>query len=140
MVMEKYAIDANVGKSLLESEQGHQHDTDLETLKTSHEAILQTLGSRLDAASTAVTEAKKSAEDTKAAVATQHVPVSEMRDSLNGVLDHLKKTHALAHARKIIHKNDRGEVTHIEHVDHDGNVLKTQLPVRDSKGHITGLQ
>jgi hypothetical protein len=140
MVMEKYAIDANVGKSLLENEQGHQHNTDIETLKTSHEAILQSLGSRLDAADAAVNEAKKSAEDTKAAVTTQHVPVTEMRDALTGVLDHLKKTHALAHARKIVHKNDKGEVTHIEHVDHDGNVLKTQRPVRDSKGQITGLQ
>ena len=52
----------------------------------------------------------------------------------------VKKAGALATAKKVVRKNDKGEIDGIDIVDDGGKVLKSHKAVKDKHGRVVGME
>lgn len=135
--LERYAIDANAGMEVLHSQVSHEHNVALANLETGHKAILDTLATKLDSHRT---ETTKAVEQAKGAVHEHASTLTDIGQTLNEVLAGVKHTGKLAAARKVVRKNDKGEIDGFDLHDHDGTVLQSHKAVRDQTGRVVGTE
>jgi hypothetical protein len=135
--LEQYAIDSNSGLEIVQKHIDHGHTVAIEGLKASHAAILDGLSAKFDTDHSATSKAVAKAHDT---IAQQGIGLQEIHNTLGKVFDSVRKAGALATARKVIRRNQKGEVDGIDLLDHEGNVLQSHTAVKDQNGRVVGMQ
>lgn len=135
--LEKYAIDSSTGLEIVHKQISHGHTVAVEGLKASHAAILAGLGTKLD---NVASSTSKAVGDAHKAIHTSHHTISDVHETLNNVFHEVKKAGALATGRKIVRKNDKGEIDGIDIIDPDGNILASHKALKDKSGRVIGMQ
>ena len=136
--LEKYKIDSQNGIEIVNKQIAHGHVIAQESLKTSHQAILSALGTKLEHAAGNANAAVSEAKDH---IARNGAELSGVHDMLNNVFHEVKKAGALATGRKVLRKNHKGEVEGVDILHPEtGEVLARHTAIKDHTGRITGMQ
>jgi hypothetical protein len=136
--LEKYNIDATTGLEIVHKQVSHGHTIAIEGLKASHAAILEGLGAKLDATSQHAHKAVQTAHD---AIQQQGLSTEHVSNLLDGVLNEVRKTGALATGKRVIRKNDKGEIQGVDILHPEtGAVLASHTALKDAQGRVIGMQ
>lgn len=138
--LDKYAIDSNAGIDLMKTQIEQQHERTMQELKTSHQASLSALDTKLDHVTNTGAKVDAALDDTTQKMAKHSIDISNVHSALNDTLEHVKRIGALASGRKVVKKNEKGEIEGVDVVDHEGKVLASHKAMKDAHGRITGLQ
>jgi hypothetical protein len=136
-LLEQYAIDANAGLEIVHKSIDHGHTVAIEGLKASHAAILDGLSHKFDADTSATSKAVAKAHDS---IQKQSMSLDQLHSTLGQVFEGVRKAGALATARKVVRRNDKGEVDGVDLLDHEGKVLASHKAMRDENGRVIGMQ
>ena len=144
--LERYKIDSSAGLDVLNKQVEMQHTYALEGLKTSHKAILDGLGAKLDGLTQKVDDVSKgtahAVNGAHQAIATVNhgVTMDHLQKSLSDVFNEVKHAGKLATAKRVIRKNEKGEIDGIDLLDGEGNVLASHKALKDKSGRVIGMQ
>jgi hypothetical protein len=136
--LEKYNIDATTGLEIVHKQVSHGHAIAVEGLKASHAAILEGLGAKLEGATKHANEAVQTAHE---AITSHGINTEHVSHMLSGVLHEVKKAGALATGRRVIRKNDKGEIDGVDILHPEtGELLASHKATRDKSGRVVGMQ
>ena len=144
--LERYKIDTSVGTDIINKQVEMQHTFALEGLKTSHKAILDGLGAKLDGLTAKVDHVSRGTSEAvngaHQAIATVNhgVTMDHLQKSLSDVFNEVKHAGKLATAKRVIRKNEKGEIDGIDLLDGEGNVLASHKALKDKSGRVIGMQ
>jgi hypothetical protein len=140
MAMDKYAIDSNAGLDLINKQIEHGHEVAMQQLKAGHEATLSALDNKLTGITNAGAKVNAALDNATEGMAKHTADIGKVHSALNETLEHVKHIGKLATGRKVVRKNDKGEVDGVDVVDHEGKVLQSHKAIKDKDGRITGMQ
>ena len=136
--LEKYNIDAATGLEIVHKQISHGHTVAIEGLKASHAAILEQFGAKLDSTRDTAHKAVKMASDN---IEKQGIDVGHVSNLLEGVLNEVKRSGALASGHRVIRKNDKGEIEGVDILHpQTGEVLASHTAIKDKSGRVVGMQ
>lgn len=138
--LEQYAIDSQAGIAVVHKQIDHGHTVAVESLKASNAAALATLEAKLDQTNKAHTHTVEAHSGTQKAIEKHGVSLQAAHAMLNKVLEHVTTQSKLAHGRKVIRKNGKGEILGMDIVDPAGAVLKSHTAIKDAHGRIVGME
>lgn len=135
--LEKYAIDAQAGSSIIEKHVAHSNAVELATMKASHTASLDTLNAKLNNAVGGQSATNKAMTDAHNGIAQHGLSAGATNDALDQVIQTIKHHAAIASGKKVLRHNGKGELEGLDIVDHSGKVLSSHKAVRDQHGKVT---
>jgi hypothetical protein len=131
---ELYRIHAQTGAEIIQAEVDHRHQAAIEGLKATHTAINEALSARLAPAKVTGTG------ETQDKIGAQTLTAEHVNTALGGVMNDMKKAHALATGKRVVRHNDKGEIQGVDvHHRETGEKLASYKATKDASGRVTGL-
>jgi hypothetical protein len=137
-VTDKYAIDSNVGVQLLRDSLEHEHEQNLTTMKSHHDAALNAMGNQFKGATEGMMAIPSTLARTHAAIEAHGAKLGEVAEKIGDVF--VNKAVKIATGRRVIRKGKDGTIDGVDILDHDGTVLASHKAVKGPDGRVTGLQ
>ncbi len=139
--MEKYAIDSNVGVTLIKGEQLAEHARTMEALKANHSAIVETLKGQVNQAEGAAGSVSGALSQAHGAIKAHTGAMTDAMQQISGVSTTINKAVVLATGKRVVRKHPKtGKPLGIDIQDHTGKIVHSQNFIHDANGRISGVE
>ncbi|MGH9822606.1 MAG: hypothetical protein ACREDR_05075, partial [Blastocatellia bacterium] len=138
--LKKYAIDSKVGDTIIRSAAETENDQAMEAVRAHHEASTAALTHLIRTGDTDLNSLKPHVDAAHAEISKYGQQIGEMHGQLTDVFSQVNKAVKIATGKRVIRKNDKGEIDGVDILGDNGEVLASHKAIKDKTGRVTGMQ